>query len=108
MAWLCYIVLSSTRYADAPPRITMSGATGTDPVESLVLDLLDWIGPDGRPYVEALEAWRTSCPRLPVWEEADSAGFLMREYRGSQERVRVSPRGQQHLESHRAAGRRTA
>ena len=48
----------------------------SDPVAALVLDLLEWIGPNPRPYSEVIEAWRTSCPRLPVWEEANSRGFL--------------------------------
>ena len=99
---------TASRYADALLRIRMSGATSTDPVDALVLDLLEWIGPEGRPYAEVLEAWRTSCPRLPVWEEADAAGFLMREYRGAQERLRVSARGHQHLASRRAMSHRTA
>lgn len=46
------------------------------PVDALVLDLLAWIGADGRPYAEVLEAWRTSCPRLPVWEEANLRGLV--------------------------------
>lgn len=37
-------------------------------VEPLVLDLMEWIGRTPRPYPEVMEAWRTSCPRLPVWE----------------------------------------
>jgi hypothetical protein len=48
----------------------------TDPLDSLILDLLQWIGPGARPYSEVIEAWRTSCPRLPVWEEANARGFL--------------------------------
>ena len=52
-----------------------------DPVEALILDLLEWIGPDTRPYSEVIEAWRTSCPRLPVWEEANSRGFIQQEHR---------------------------
>lgn len=47
-----------------------------DPLESLVVDLLEWIGPEGRPYSEVMDAWRTSCPRLPVWEEANERGFV--------------------------------
>lgn len=47
-----------------------------DPIEPLILDLLEWIGPGPRPYGEVLEAWRTSCPRLPVWEEANKRGFI--------------------------------
>ena len=53
----------------------------TDTVEPLILDLLEWIGPDARPYAEVMEAWRTSCPRLPVWEEASARGFVTREHR---------------------------
>jgi hypothetical protein len=49
-----------------------------DTVDSLILDLLEWIGPATRPYDEVMEAWRTSCPRLPVWEEANQRGLLVR------------------------------
>jgi D-3-phosphoglycerate dehydrogenase len=45
-------------------------------VEALILDLLEWIGPGSRPYAEVIAAWRTSCPRLPVWEEANERGLL--------------------------------
>jgi len=45
-------------------------------VVALILDLLEWIGPQTRPYREVMEAWRTSCPRLPVWEEAQERGFI--------------------------------
>jgi hypothetical protein len=51
-----------------------------DPVDALVLDLLEWIGPRARPYAEVIDAWRTSCPRLPVWEEANARGYLIREH----------------------------
>jgi enamine deaminase RidA (YjgF/YER057c/UK114 family) len=64
----------------------------------LILDLLDWIGPESRPYPEVIDAWRTSCPRLPVWEEANEHGFL--EYRDEPGRgmsVSVSERGRAHL-----------
>ena len=50
----------------------------TDTLDALILDLLAWIGPGPRPYAETIEAWRTSCPRLPVWEEADERGYLTR------------------------------
>ena len=39
----------------------------SDAVDALILDLLEWVGPHARPYAEVMEAWRTSCPRLPVW-----------------------------------------
>jgi D-3-phosphoglycerate dehydrogenase len=46
-------------------------------LEPLIVDLLEWIGP-GRGYAEVMDAWRTSCPRLPVWEEANLRGFVSR------------------------------
>jgi hypothetical protein len=39
--------------------------------EALVLDLVTWLAESPRPYQQVMEAWRTSCPRLPVWEEAN-------------------------------------
>jgi hypothetical protein len=48
------------------------------PLDPLILDLLEWIGPGTRPYAEVMDAWRTSCPRLTVWEEANDRGFVER------------------------------
>lgn len=74
----------------------------TDTVESLILDLLEWIGPNPRPYAETLEAWRTSCPRLPVWEEANDRGFISRPSAvGPDALVAVSAAGSEHLRRHR-------
>jgi len=74
-----------------------------DPVEPLILDLLEWIGPRPRPYAEVLEAWRTSCPRLPVWEEANERGFIEHLHAaGLPAQVLVSPLGRAHLQAQRA------
>jgi len=76
----------------------------SDPVEPLVLDLLEWLGRKPRRYSEVMEAWRTSCPRLPVWEEANLRGFVERQHEaGSEACVRVSPAGLAYVETHRAA-----
>ena len=73
----------------------------TDPVDALVVDLLEWIGGRPQPYAEVMEAWRTSCPRLPVWEEANAHGYLEHEHRpGSGSLVSVSPAGHAHLRAH--------
>jgi hypothetical protein len=45
-------------------------------VQTLIVDLLEWIGPTPRSYAEVQDAWRTSCPKLPVWEDATDAHFL--------------------------------
>ena len=70
----------------------------SDPVEALILDLLEWIGPNARPYAEVMEAWRTSCPRLPVWEEANVRGFIEHLHEeGQPVLVRVSLAGRAEL-----------
>ena len=70
------------------------GTTVADPVEPLIIDLLEWIGPRPRPYAEVMDAWRTSCPRLPVWEEANARGYIMRQHStATGPLVSVSPLG---------------
>jgi hypothetical protein len=46
--------------------------------EALVLDLVEWIAREPRRYTEVMDAWRTSCPRLPIWEDAVDHGFVVR------------------------------
>jgi hypothetical protein len=71
-------------------------------VDDLILDLLEWIGPGQRPYSETLDAWRTSCPRLPVWEDATDRGFIERRREpGKAAVVFVSASGAVHLQRHR-------
>ena len=74
----------------------------SDTVDTLILDMLEWIGPNARPYAEVIEAWRTSCPRLPVWEEASDRGFVVSRYEPGREIVSVSALGAEHLRKHRA------
>jgi hypothetical protein len=70
----------------------------SNPVDALILDLLEWIGNGGRPYTEVMEAWRTSCPRLPVWEEANRRGFLDHHHDSLSGRtISVSAPGLEHL-----------
>ena len=74
----------------------------TGEIDSLILDLLDWIGPGPRACSEVMEAWRTSCPRLPVWEEANSRGFIERCHEQGQEAmVSVTPLGEDFLKARR-------
>jgi hypothetical protein len=48
----------------------------TDTVKNLILDLLEWVARKERTYEETMEAWRTSCPRLAVWEDANDRGLV--------------------------------
>jgi len=54
------------------------GSFPTDAVSPLLLDFLEWLARSPRPYAEAMEAWRTSCPRLTVWEDAVDARYVVR------------------------------
>jgi hypothetical protein len=47
-------------------------------VASLLRDMLRFIADGHRSYVEVMDAWRTSCPRLPIWEEATERGLVVR------------------------------
>lgn len=47
-------------------------------LDPLILDLLEWIAREPRSHAEVIEAWRTSCPRLTVWEDAVDRGFAAR------------------------------
>jgi D-3-phosphoglycerate dehydrogenase len=82
-----------------PEDVPMTDAV----VDDLVLDLLEWVGPTSRPYTEVMEAWRTSCPRLPVWETANERGFIERHHEpGRGALVAVSTCGRDHLHQHRS------
>ena len=48
-------------------------------LDALVLDLIEWLVIRPRPYAEVMEAWRTTCARLPIWEEAVHRGFIVSE-----------------------------
>ena len=37
-----------------------------------------------------MDAWRTNCPRMPIWEDALSAGLIRVEPGGSMRERRVS------------------
>jgi hypothetical protein len=51
------------------------------PADPLVLDFVEWIARRPRPYSEVVETWRTSCPRLTIWEDAADGGYVVREAR---------------------------
>jgi len=64
-----------------------------DTVEALILDLLDWLMVRDRTYEEVMAAWRTSCPRLPVWEDANDRGLIVREEVNGKSVVKVTSSG---------------
>jgi hypothetical protein len=78
--------------------------TTSETVESLILDLLEWVGARERTYEETIEAWRTSCPRLPVWEDANDRGLLRIVRVNGASFVRVTAGGYAMLRRQRPSG----
>jgi hypothetical protein len=66
-----------------------------EPVSLLLLQFLQWVSSRPRTYAEVMAAWRSSCPRLTVWEDALKDGLIQVESsRPSQPmEVRLTPRG---------------
>ena len=67
-------------------------------LDLLLRDFLLWLAQDERPYDDVMEAWRTSCPRLPVWEEANERGLLSRRRGGGEVLIGLSAAGQAFLD----------
>ncbi len=70
-------------------------------VEALILDLLEWVAGGERSYAEVMDAWRTSCPRLPVWEEANDRRLVTTENVNGRSTVRITSSGLAYLEQSR-------
>ena len=51
-------------------------STTNPPLTALVLQLLEWVEREPRTYAQAMEAWRSTCPRLSVWDDASIAGLI--------------------------------
>jgi hypothetical protein len=67
-------------------------------LDPLILDLVEWVAKAPRAYAEVMETWRTSCPRLTVWEDAVDRGYLARERsEGSDLNVVVTREGRRFL-----------
>lgn len=64
---------------------------------ALVRDFVAWVAREPRSYADVMDAWRTSCPRLQVWEDAVDLGFVVRCRNGSGETVSVTPLGETFL-----------
>ena len=58
------------------------------------LELLAWIAARPRTYAETMEAWRSNCPRLSVWDDACSDGLVVANGGG----VALTARGRSLLE----------
>ena len=78
--------------------------------DPLVLDFVEWIAREPRFYAEVVATWRTSCPRLTIWEDASDRGYVAREtISGVGLIVTVTEAGEKLLRDHgRVSGSRDA
>jgi hypothetical protein len=67
-----------------------------DPTVAFTRQMLEWISNRSRTYAEVIEVWRTSCPRLSIWEDACIAGLV--EQDAGSAVVRVSAKGMKLLQ----------
>ncbi len=69
-------------------------ATSADP---LVLDFVEWVAREPRSHSEVIDAWRTSCPRLTIWEDAAEAGYVARAVAAGASVITITEAGTQLL-----------
>jgi hypothetical protein len=72
----------------------------SDKLDPLILDLVEWVAKEPRTYADVMDTWRTSCPRLTVWEDAVDRGYLVRERSSGDMLVVVTPDGRGFLAAH--------
>jgi hypothetical protein len=84
-------------------KILRMGITG-ETTRALTVQLLEWIQRQPRTYADTLDAWRTSCPRLSIWEDVCIDGLV--EIAPGGRIVAVSAKGRLLLESAQRAARR--
>jgi len=83
------------------PVTGLSGQAPDASINPLVFDLLDWLAAEPRPYAEVMEAWRTSGPRLTIWEDAVDLGWVIRrrDLSAAEAMVRLTAEGRQALQT---------
>ena len=72
----------------------------SDTLAPLILDFLEWIAAKPRPYSEVMDVWRTSCPRLTVWEDANDRGLITTKNAEGRLVVAITSLGRALLEQH--------
>jgi hypothetical protein len=48
----------------------------SETIDALLFNMLAWLARGPQPYADVMDAWRTSCPRLTVWEDAVERGLV--------------------------------
>jgi hypothetical protein len=65
--------------------------------EALLLDFIEWLVRKERSYEETMNAWRTSCPRLTIWEDANEQHLVSVQHNNGVSVVSVTAAGLEHL-----------
>ncbi len=74
-------------------------------VDALIVNLLAWLAERDRTYEEVLDIWRTSCPKLPIWEDAKDRGFVAQEMFDGREIIKPTPAGLDFLQQRKTSAR---
>jgi hypothetical protein len=79
-----------------------------NPAGYLTVQFLNWVAEQPRTYGDAMDAWRSSCPRLTIWDDAVRDGLVrMENGRGPmrQSLVKLTDRGRMVLKARTGAAR---
>jgi hypothetical protein len=68
-----------------------------DTLTPLILDFVQWVAAEPRSYADAMETWRTSCPRLTIWEDSIDRELVILRQLGGTLQVEVTPQGRTFL-----------
>ena len=63
-------------------------------MDAQTLELLSWVSREPRTYPEAIEVWRTHCPRHSVWEDALGDGLIQVFRNGRESQVALTALGE--------------
>jgi len=68
----------------------MSESPNLEATSLIMVQFLAWVADRPRSYAGTMEAWRTNCPRMPIWENAVSDGLVTLEGGGSMRARKVA------------------
>ena len=63
----------------------------SEPTAALTLQFIEWVADGRRTHADVMETWRSSCPRLSIWEDALLAGLVR--YDPASRTVELTARG---------------
>jgi hypothetical protein len=67
----------------------MENSPKNQTVNASILEFLTWVSMRLRTYGEAMESWRSTCPRHSTWEDALADGLIQIESGGTMDQSKV-------------------